>query len=65
VAAEGRAKIGLNEIDLGVSVFGGKPNVAYRAIKKLMRGGVAEKIAKCEQAALDTFIETWFIRKQG
>lgn len=134
VAAEGPAKIGLNEIDLGVSVFGGsaemlrywvgnrnaemilnegtmysvadakslgmideivlpdqlmdtvttrakefggKPKAAYRAIKKLMRGGVAVKIANCEQAALDTFIETWFtdeaqsiltrveIRKQG
>ncbi|MCK4460996.1 MAG: enoyl-CoA hydratase/isomerase family protein [candidate division Zixibacteria bacterium] len=117
VAAEGRAKIGLNEIDLGVSVFGGsaemlrywagnwcaetilkegklysvvqaanlgmidaivppdrlmsaatdkarefggKPKAAYRAIKRLMRGGLADRIALGEEAALDAFIETWY-----
>ena len=117
IAAGGRAKIGLNEIDLGVSVFGGsaemlrywtgnwsaetilnegklysideaadlamidkivrpenlvsattekakeygaKPRAAYRAIKKLLRGSVADRIAQGEQQALDAFIETWY-----
>jgi enoyl-CoA hydratase/carnithine racemase len=117
VAEAGRAKVGLNEIDLGVSVFrgsaemlrywvgnrnaelilnegtlysvveaenlglideivaagqlmdtaiakarriGNKPKSAYRAIKKLMRGCVVEKIVTLEQAALDSFIETWY-----
>jgi len=117
IAAQGNGKVGLNEIDLGVSVFGGsaemlrywvgnrnaeliltdgtfysmgqakelgmidellhyddvlpaaldrarrwggKPRPAYRAIKRLMRGGVAEKILHTEEAALDAFIETWY-----
>jgi len=117
VAAEGRARIGLNEINLGVSVFGGsaemlrywvgnrkaeliltdgtfytveqakelgmidqivpyddvmptamqkardwggKPGPAYRTIKRLMRGAVAERITLGEQAALNAFIETWY-----
>ena len=117
IAAGGRAKVGLNEIDLGVAVFGGsaemlcywtgnwcaelilnegklysideaadlamidkivrpenlissatekakeygaKPRAAYRTIKKLLRGAVADRIAQGEQEALDAFIETWY-----
>lgn len=117
IAAGGRARIGLNEIDLGVAVFGGsaemlrywagnwsaetilnegklysideaadlamidkvvrpenlmssatekakeygaKPKAAYRTIKKLLRGAVADRIAEGEQQALDAFIETWY-----
>ena len=117
VAAEGRARIGLNEIDLGVSVFrgsaemlryrvgdhgaerilsegtmysiaeaerlgmvdevvppdqllktatararklGGKPKTAYRAIKKLIRGDVVERIVTGEPAALDAFVDGWY-----
>ena len=117
VAAESRARIGLNEVDLGVSVFrgpaemlrywvgersaelilhegtmysiaaaerlgmvdevvppaqlleraiekatelGGKPKVAYRALKQLMRGATIERIVTGEHAALDAFLDTWY-----
>ncbi len=117
IIASGKARVGLNEINLGVAVFGGsaemlrycvgnrnaerilnegtlytvdqarelglvdqvvepeeltttatakakelgnKPKAAYRAIRKLTRGAIAERITESEQTALDMFVEVWF-----